>query len=149
MNLFIASDHAGFPLKEEFKKNAAALGVTFTDLGTHSLESVDYPDYADKIADALLNSTDMGVLICGSGVGVSIAANRYPHIRAVLAETTETAKLAREHNHANVLCLGARILSVSKALEILKTFLTTKEDQGERHVKRVLKLSSHQPPKGR
>ena len=145
MNLLIASDHAGFPLKEELKKNAHLLGVSFTDLGTHSLESVDYPDFADALAEHFKSSStpldQKGVLICGSGVGISIAANRHPQLRAVLAESAEVAKLAREHNHANVLCLGARIVTTEKAVQILKTFLETKEDQGERHLRRIKKLS--------
>jgi ribose 5-phosphate isomerase B len=143
MNIFIASDHAGFPLKEELKKQAARLGVTFTDLGTDSLDSVDYPDFADALAEKFKHAPadQKGVLICGSGVGISIAANRHRQLRAVLAESAEVAKLAREHNHANVLCLGARIVSGETATQILKTFLTTSEDHGERHVRRIQKLS--------
>ena len=144
MNLFIASDHAGFPLKQALLENITALatlGITFTDLGTHSIDSVDYPDYGYKMAEAIGNSNQLGVLICGSGVGISIAANRFHHIRAVLAESTEVAKLGREHNHANVLCLGARIVTPEKAIQILSAFLNAKEDSGERHLKRIQKLN--------
>src|SRR5690606_8456342 len=130
-SLYIAADHAGYELKENLKKNAQAFGVDFEDLGTHSCDSVDYPDYANVLAEKLNGSDDqMGVLICGSGVGISIAANRYPHIRAVLAESEMTAQLGREHNHANVLCLGARFLSTEKAVAILKAFLSAKPDTG-------------------
>jgi ribose 5-phosphate isomerase B len=143
MNLFIASDHAGFELKESLKALAPNLGITLTDLGTHSKESVDYPDYAHSLCKALIQAgaeTYLGILICGSGVGVSIAANRHPEIRAVLAETSEIAALGREHNHANVLCLGARFLDATKAAAIVKAFIEAKPDLGERHLRRVIKL---------
>ena len=142
MKILIASDHAGFPLKEELKKHAKELSLEFEDLGTHSCDSVDYPDYGYALSNKLVTLPEgsLGVLICGSGVGISIAANRNPKIRAVLAESTEVAKLAREHNHANVLCLGARIVSPEKALQILKTFLTAVPDSGERHLQRIKKL---------
>jgi len=142
MKLLIAADHAGFPLKEALKKRASELHIEFDDLGTHNTESVDYPDYGDRLANQLVTLApgSMGVLICGSGIGICIAANRHPHIRAVAAESIEAAKLAREHNHANVLCLGARLTSPEKAFEILKTFVNTQPDPGERHVRRVQKL---------
>ena len=142
MKLLISSDHAGFPLKEELKKHAAEIGVEFEDLGTHSLDSVDYPDYADLLCEKLKNnsSVQFGVIVCGSGIGVSIAANRYAYIRAVLAESEAVAKLGREHNHANVLCMGARIVTTEKAITILKSFLNAKPDLGERHSRRVEKL---------
>ncbi len=146
MNLFIASDHAGFDLKAELVKRASLLQVAFTDLGPESSASVDYPDYANLLCKTLLeqeaktSSGALGVLICGSGVGVSIAANRNPGIRAVLAESPEVAKLGREHNHANVLCMGSRIVSLETATEILKSFLQAKPDPGERHLRRIQKL---------
>lgn len=146
--ILIAADHAGYPLKEELKKHAKELGVNFLDLGTHSIESVDYPDFAGKLCQKLIEANDdhtLGVLVCGSGVGISIAANRYPQIRAVLAESELTAQMGREHNHANVLCMGARQVSPEKALLILKAYLNAKPDLGERHVRRVQKLSH--PPK--
>ena len=150
----IAGDHAGFEMKEALKKKSSALlaslGYEFEDLGTHSLQSVDYPDFAtalrnkltpeQKQNDSIANAEPIGMLICGSGVGISIMANRYPEIRAVLAESVTVARLAREHNHANVLCLGGRILSEESAFQILKVFLETKPDLAERHVKRIKKL---------
>ena len=143
MKLPIAADHAGFPLKEELKKHAAEFGVEFDDLGTHSLDSVDYPDYAQLVCKKMLTLPEgsLGVIICGSGVGVSIAANRNPKIRAVLAESPIVAQLAREHNHANVLCMGARIVSTNTAKEILKVFLNAKPNMEARHVRRIEKLS--------
>jgi ribose 5-phosphate isomerase B len=141
--LLIASDHAGYQLKEILKTHAEALNVKFEDLGTNSEESVDYPDYGQALAKRLIQmgpNENLGVLVCGSGVGVSIAANRFPEIRAVLAESEAVAKLSREHNHANVLCMGSRIVSAEKALSILKTFLTTSEDMGPRHLRRIEKL---------
>jgi ribose 5-phosphate isomerase B len=141
--VLIASDHAGFKLKEKLKSIASELQVSFTDLGTHSEESVDYPDYAQNLSKKLIDcgpGDHLGVLICGSGVGVSIAANRFPEIRAVLCESEIVAKLAREHNHANVLCLGEKIVSTEKAISILKTFLKTAEDFGPRHLRRIEKL---------
>ncbi len=143
MKLLIASDHAGFELKEALKDRAGTLGVSFNDLGTHSQDSVDYPDYAHALARELLkpgSGASLGILICGSGVGVSIAANRHPGIRAVLAESPEIARLGREHNHANVLCLGARFLSPDRAVEVIRAFLTATPETGERHVRRVQKL---------
>ena len=162
MKLLIASDHAGFPMKEAFLKNASRFkaadgsAITFEDLGTKSLDSVDYPDYANVLADKLLKEDPatgtpssqhastpraLGVLICGSGVGISIAANRFKHIRAVLAESPEVAKLSREHNHANVLCLGGKIVSEEKAFQILTAFLNATPDLGERHARRIQKLA--------
>lgn len=143
MNLLIASDHAGFELKEALKSRSSELGITFTDLGTDSKNSVDYPDYAHALARELLNpgaTAALGILICGSGVGVSIAANRHAGIRAVLAENPEIARLGREHNHANVLCLGARFLSPDQAVTVIRAFLTATPESGERHVRRVQKL---------
>jgi ribose 5-phosphate isomerase B len=139
----IASDHAGFKLKEILKTKANSFGVSFIDLGTTSSESVDYPDFGYALANRLVElgaDQNLGILLCGSGVGVSIAANRNPKIRAVLAESAEVATLAREHNHANVLCLGSRIVSTEKAIEIIKAFLTTAEDPGPRHLRRIEKL---------
>lgn len=152
--LLIASDHAGYEFKEALRLKAAALmlehGYEFEDLGTHSLLSVDYPDYAQTLYQTMTpaqkqknseeNKSPIGVLICGSGVGISIKANRYPEIRAVLAESAHVAKLGREHNHANVLCLGARIVSVDTALQILKLFIESKPDEDPRHTKRIQKL---------
>ena len=153
MKIFIAADHAGLPLKEELKKNTSLLRtstgekIEWIDLGTHNLDSVDYPDYANILCKELLAAQPddiqgpFGVLICGSGVGISIAANRFGGIRAVLAESETVAKLSREHNHANVLCMGARIVNTEKAVQILNAFLTAIPDQGPRHLNRIQKLS--------
>ncbi len=148
MNLLIASDHAGFALKEALKKRGPELNLHFTDLGTHSEASVDYPDFADTLSRRLIElgpETHLGILICGSGIGVSIAANRHPEIRAVLAETPEVARLGREHNHANVLCFGSRIISEETAVQMIQAFILAKPDSGERHVRRILKLRGHSP----
>lgn len=144
MNLLIACDHAGYELKEALKVRAPSLGITLTDLGTESAASVDYPDFADRLARRLIElgpEAHLGILICGSGVGISIAANRHPEIRAVLAESPEVARLGREHNHANVLCLGSRIVSADRAVELIRAFLEAMPDPGERHVRRVHKLT--------
>ena len=148
MNLLIASDHAGFELKTALIARASDLGVSFTDLGCPSPASVDYPDFADLLCKKLIElgpETHLGILICGSGVGVSIAANRHPEIRAVLAESGEVARLGREHNHANVLCLGSRILSPDQAFKIIRTFLDAKPESGERHLRRIQKLKVIRP----
>jgi ribose 5-phosphate isomerase B len=136
----IASDHAGFPLKEYLKRNFAAQLVEWVDLGTHSVESVDYPDYGKKVADAVARGdVERGVAICGSGIGISIACNRNPKIRAALCTDSTMARLARLHNDANVLCLGERLTGTEVALEILKVFLEA-EFEGGRHQGRVDKL---------
>ena len=149
MDVLIASDHAGFELKETLKSRASELGVTFTDLGTPSEASVDYPDYANLLSRELINrgsDSHLGILICGSGVGVSIAANRHSEIRAVLAESPGVAQLGREHNHANVLCLGSRVVSPDGAVSIIKAFLEATPDSGERHLRRISKLTDSKGP---
>ncbi len=141
-NIAIASDHAGFQLKETLKAEIISLGYNVIDLGTNSTNSVDYPDYGYKLASEVSSGkADLGVAICGSGVGISIAANRKPKIRAVLAQTAEVAKLGRQHNNANVLALGARIISEDMAKEIVRMFLST-PFEGGRHENRVIKLGS-------
>lgn len=153
-SLFIASDHAGFELKKQLieeSSKALQMNLQWTDLGTHNATSVDYPDYGYALAKEIKskgldqgerNLQPLGVLICGSGIGISISANRYPYIRAALCESEQTARLAREHNQANVLCMGARILTKEQALQILKTFLTAVPEQNERHLKRIQKLGN-------
>lgn len=140
-HIAIASDHAGVALKEVLKEEVTRLGYTADDLGTNTLDSVDYPDFADKLADAIKQGkAARGVLICGTGIGISIAANRHKEIRAALCHNALTAKLAREHNDANVLALGARIVDEATARECLQVFLTT-EFEGGRHARRVEKMS--------
>ena len=140
--VFIASDHAGFSLKEFLTPQLTKLGFQVVDLGCNSSEkSVDYPDYAQKLCKKISpKSLDLGILICGSGVGISIAANRFKHIRAALCHNVNLAKLSRMHNDANVLCLGSRVIKERTALSITKAFLATKFEGG-RHEARVRKLS--------
>ncbi len=136
----IASDHAGFELKEALKGTLEELGFSPLDLGTQGPASVDYPDFAGKLAGALAeDKAKRGVLVCGTGIGISIAANRHRHIRAGLAHDMTTARLTRLHNDANVLCLGARIIGLDVAKDCLRVFLET-DFEGGRHQNRVAKL---------
>ena len=133
----IASDHGGFDLKELLKTNLEEMGYGIVDLGCYDNSSVNYPDYANKMAAALLNDTaKRGILICGSGIGISIAANRHAHIRAALVHDGLTAKLSRAHNDANVLVLGGRTTGIGVAKDCLKIFLDTKFEGG-RHQMRI------------
>jgi ribose 5-phosphate isomerase B len=135
--LLIASDHAGLELKTALLRALPTL--PWQDLGTHSTESVDYPDYADKVCALVRAPTHVGVLICGSGQGMAIRANRHRDIRAALCWHEEIARLSRAHNDANVLCLGARTMDFKACERILTTFLTT-SFEGGRHTPRVEKL---------
>ena len=136
----IASDHAGFELKEKIKAQLTALGYDVQDLGTHSPASTDYPDYAHPVAAEVENGTvKRGVLLCGTGLGMSYAANRHPHVRAAVAWTPEIAELARKHNDANVLVLPARFVSEADGVAILKAWLDT-PFEGGRHERRVEKI---------
>ncbi len=140
--LAIACDHGGYDLKEAIKKHFAQ-SVEFIDLGTNSSESVDYPEYGQAVAQAIINeNSEKGVLICGSGIGISIAANRYPQIRAANCVDPTMAKFSRLHNNANVLALGARLIDEAQAIEIVKTFLET-EYEGGRHDARIQKMSQN------
>ena len=136
-NLFIASDHAGYELKSFLLDQLREYNVI--DLGTDSSDSVDYPDFANALSVSIKSFEEFGILICGTGIGISIAANRHSHIRAALCEDVERAKLAREHNNANVIVFGARFVEASKALESVKAFLSS-EFLKERHQIRVNKL---------
>lgn len=141
LTIALASDHAGFDLKSSLVTFCTELGFKILDLGTHTSESVDYPDFAQKMAESIhKEQANMGILICGSGIGISIAANRFKHIRAALCTDPETATLARAHNDANVLVLGSRIINIDIAKSCVKTFLTTDFDGG-RHMARVSKLN--------
>ena len=138
--IFLASDHGGFELKEKVKKFLIKNSVEFKDLGCTSLEPVDYPDYAKILSTKLKNENkSIGILFCGTGIGISIAANRYSHIRAALCTSVEMASKSRKHNDANVLALGGRILEDKLALEIVKEFLQTNFEAG-RHSFRVDKI---------
>ncbi len=145
--IFIAADHAGLSLKKALIERNPEL--PWQDLGTNDETSVDYPDFADKVAhklkplnDKFKNEKTCGVLICGSGQGMAIRANKYPHVRAALCTSLELAKLSREHNDANVLCLGSRFTTIETAQSILNVFLTT-PFAGGRHEQRVAKLSKN------
>ena len=137
----IAADHAGFELKSALKEDLAAMGYSILDLGTGGPESVDYPDFAQVLVEALRQGhATRGVLVCGSGIGMSIAANRHPGIRAALCHNADAARLARQHNDANVLVLGARMIDVEAARECVQVFFDTPFEAG-RHTRRVEKLT--------
>jgi ribose 5-phosphate isomerase B len=136
----IGADHAGFPLKERLVAELRRLGYQPLDVGTHSAESTDYPEFAHEVASKVeLRAAERGVLLCGTGLGMSYAANRHPGVRAAVAWTPEVARLAREHNDANVLILPARFVTPEDGVEILKIWLTT-EFAGGRHSRRVAKI---------
>lgn len=139
----IGSDHAGYELKEYLKEHlkAAPVTVAMADMGTHSSQSVDYPGFAHAVAQKVLNKeVQFGILICGSGNGVCMTANKHAGIRAALCWNTELAKLARQHNNANVLCLPARFIDKERALEMIHVFLDT-AFEGGRHAVRVEKIN--------
>ena len=138
--LYIASDHAGFILKE-FVKKKLSKKIKFDDQGPHSDEiSVNYPDFAHKLCKKVSkNSSNMGILICGSGMGMAMAANRHKKIRAALCYSVKNTKLSRLHNNANVITLGARLINKNTAMKCINTFLKTKFEGG-RHLKRVKKI---------
>jgi ribose 5-phosphate isomerase B len=136
----IASDHAGFELKGGVKTELEAMGHKVLDLGTHGPESVDYPVFADALAEALRDGrAARGVLVCGTGIGISIAANRHRHVRAALCHDSASARLARAHNDANVLALGARLIGIETARDCVHAFFTT-AFEGGRHARRVARL---------
>jgi ribose 5-phosphate isomerase B len=140
MKIAIASDHAGYEEKERLKPLLNELGIQFEDLGTVSEESVDYPDYARKVGDEVAHgNVDQGLLVCGSGTGMAIAANKVPGVRAAVAWNEETARLAREHNDANVLALGARTTSSEDLPKIVRAWFAAKF-AGGRHTQRVEKI---------
>src|SRR5262245_3601869 len=137
----VASDHAGFDLKEILKRDLQGAGHEVLDLGTSSTQSVDYPDYGKALADAVAGGkASRGVLVCGTGIGISIAANRNPKIRAAVVHDVTSARLSRQHNDANVVAFGQRLIGWETAREALKVFLDT-EFEGGRHAGRVAKLS--------
>ncbi len=138
MKIAIASDHGGFELKEQLKKHFTALN--FEDLGTFSTESVDYPDIADKMADKILaGEVNWGILICGTGIGISIAANRHKGIRAALLYSVEVARLAKQHNNANIIVFGGRTMKFADVVAEINAFMET-EFEGGRHQRRLDKL---------
>ena len=138
--LLLAADHAGFELKERLKALLERRGVPFEDLGTASAESVDYPDYARKVAEAVSRGdADRGVLVCGTGQGMAMAANRYSRVRAAVPCSEETARLSREHNDSNILALGGRTLDHALAERMLVVWLET-PFAGGRHLRRLEKM---------
>jgi ribose 5-phosphate isomerase B len=142
MKIALASDHAGFAEKEKLKTLLSDLGIDFADLGTTSEKSVDYPDYAEKVAERVAQGhVDQGVLICGSGTGMAISANKIPGVRAAVAWSEETARLARQHNDANVLAIGARTTPGDDIPKIVKAWFAT-AFEGGRHAERVAKITA-------
>jgi ribose 5-phosphate isomerase B len=137
----LASDHAGLELKEILAAELRRRGLALRDFGTHDKASCDYPDFAHALARGLEESSiGLGVLVCGTGVGMSIAANRHPAVRAVVCSEPLSARMARRHNDANVLCLGARVIGPDTALDVLDAFLGA-EFEGGRHAGRVAKIN--------
>jgi ribose 5-phosphate isomerase B len=140
--LAIGCDHAGYELKESLKKTLSEQGYELKDFGTHSGESTDYPDYAHSVASSVeSNEVELGILICGSGNGINMTANKHQGVRSALCWQVDIAEMARLHNNANVIALPARYISVELAEEIVKTFLST-EFEGGRHARRVDKIGT-------
>ena len=138
--IFISSDHAGFKLKEEIKISLKRKKLKFEDLGPQDDNKVDYPDYAHKLARKVkISKNNIGILVCGSGTGMSIAANKHKNIRAAQCFNTKSTKLSRLHNDANIITLGSRLISRKNALKFVSIFLKTNFDGG-RHLKRVKKI---------
>lgn len=140
MNIYIGADHAGFNIKEAVKNMLANYNYNIIDLGTNSNARVDYPDFGHKVAQAVLaDEGSFGIVICGTGIGISIAANKYKGIRAALCHDDYTAKMARAHNNANILAFGERVVGLGVVESIIDTFLTT-PFEGGRHANRVEKI---------
>jgi ribose 5-phosphate isomerase B len=139
MPIPIASDQAGLPLKQALKSALEAEGLSFDDLGTHGPESVDYPDFAHAVSAKVAGGEAFGILVCGTGIGMAIAANRHPGIRAAVLHNATEARLTRAHNNANIACLGARTTGIEVALDAIRAFLAS-PFEGGRHVGRVQKL---------
>jgi len=137
----VAADHGGYDLKTALLPELRALGFDVLDLGTHGPDSVDYPDFADAVAQALAEGkAQRGLLVCGTGIGISMAANRHRHVRCALVHDATTARLARQHNDANILALGGRAVGVEVAKDCLKAFFTT-PFEGGRHARRIALFS--------
>ncbi|ABS40202.1 ribose 5-phosphate isomerase B [Clostridium botulinum] len=140
MKIALGSDHAGLPLKNEIIKHLEGKGIEIKDFGTYTEESCDYPDYAQKVAEKVVaKEFDFGILVCGTGIGISIAANKVKGVRAALCSDTFSAHACREHNNANILALGQRVVGVGLALDIVDNFLNA-EFQGGRHENRINKM---------
>lgn len=138
----LASDHAGFLYKEHAKAVLKEMKLEFKDFGTHSAESVDYPDFAHKASESISKGEcEFGILVCGSGIGVSIVANKHKGVRAAACESVTAAQLSRRHNNANILCFGERLVGWGVAEGMIRTFLST-NFEGGRHTRRVEKIHS-------
>jgi ribose 5-phosphate isomerase B len=136
----IGADHAGFAEKEKIKKTLDELGIEYEDVGTYSLESVDYPDFSQKVGEKIESGeAEKGILVCGSGIGVAIAANKMRGVRAAQAWNEETARLSRQHNNANILTIGARVIPETEIPKIVRAWLET-DFEGGRHAGRVEKI---------
>lgn len=142
--LYVASDHGGFELKEELKKYLKKNNIEYKDLGPDNLDNADdYPDFALKVAKKVAKNIDnKGILVCGTGIGMCMTANKIKGIRAALCYDERTAKLSREHNDSNILCLGGRTTHTDKAIEIVNTWLNTEFNDVERHKRRVEKMNN-------
>jgi len=146
LQFFLGSDHAGREIKDVLVAHAKARGFSVTDMGTYSDQSVDYPDYAEKVGLAVVDHPgSTGVLVCGTGIGMSIAANKIPGIRAALLYNDETAKLARQHNNANIIAMGGREISSSQATRWFDSFVAA-SFEGGRHGRRVEKIAHLESP---
>ena len=143
IKIAIASDHAGYDLKEEIKKHLADRGIEFIDFGTNNpTDSVNYPDFAHALCSSIQNGeTERGILVCGTGIGMSMAANKHAGIRAACCSDTFSSRLTRTHNDANVLCFGARVVGTGVATDLVDVFIDT-EFEGGRHTKRVEMLNA-------
>ncbi len=142
MRIAVGADHAGFPLKGQVVELLEKEGHTVVDLGTHSTRSVDYPDYAQAVGESVVKGeTQVGILLCGSGVGASIAANKMTGIRAALCHDVFSARQSREDDDANVLCLGPRVIGPALALELIRVFLAARFSKAERHLRRLEKVA--------
>jgi ribose 5-phosphate isomerase B len=141
MKIALGSDHAGLPLKNKIIEHLKGKGIDMEDFGTYTEASCDYPDFAEKVAEEVAQgSFDFGILVCGTGIGISIAANKVPGIRAALCSDTFSAHACREHNNANILAMGERVVGAGLALDIVDTFLSAKF-QGDRHQRRIDKIT--------
>ncbi|MBV4445793.1 ribose 5-phosphate isomerase B [Clostridium tyrobutyricum] len=141
MKIALGSDHAGFPLKGEIMEHLKTKNIEFKDFGTFSEDSCDYPDFAERVGEQVASKNyEFGILVCGTGIGISISANKIPGIRAALCGDTFSAHASREHNDANVLALGQRVVGSGLAMDIVDTFLNA-EFQGGRHKKRIDKIT--------
>ncbi|MFH1408393.1 MAG: ribose 5-phosphate isomerase B [Nanoarchaeota archaeon] len=139
MKLIIGSDHAGLELKEKIKETFSE--HEFDDVGTYTKDSVDYPDYAKKVAEKVAAGEGKGILICMTGIGMCITANRNPKVRAALVYSEETARLTRDHNDSNIICLGAATMDNDLALKMVKIWIETPFSENERHTRRNAKMS--------